>query len=449
MFRWAVGDGESGVHAEYYWRWAVGLGVFAGLTLVLLLALGAGLGLGVIDPLWAVLPVLGWLGAAARLRDPAILAGRAAAVAGFLAGVRRRPLVEARRWAQLRGVWFILSGVPIDDTGGGARATQVALELLRQGCFVVFISKFPRYESVDLGLRFAHPNLRTYRAADFDWDRFVGQYKALLEGKPLVALVEFPVADFLPIVDRVRGAGGRVIYDLIDDWATSLGGNWYRPEVERAFIDRADVLTATAPALADRLRELSGREVQLVPNAVNSRLFDPSRPYPRPEDMPGAEWVMIYAGALWGEWFDWELVIRLADAYPEAAVLVIGDYRGQCPERRPNLHFLGLKPQRELPAYLAHSDVAIIPWKVNKITLATSPLKVYEYLAMRRPVVAPDLPPLRGIPGVWLASCKDEFVHLVKYVRDVDYPVDQVTDFVQANNWEARVKVLSSLVGGT
>jgi hypothetical protein len=314
---------------------------------------------------------------------------------------------------------------------------------------VVFISKFPRYESVDLGLRGAHPNLRTYRAADFDWDRFVGQYKALLEGKPLVALVEFPVADFLPIVDRVRGAGGRVIYDLIDDWATSLGGNWYRPEVERAFIDRADVLTATAPALADRLRELSGREVQLVPNAVNSRLFDPSRPYPRPEDMPGAEWVMIYAGALWGEWFDWELVIRLADAYPEAAVLVIGDYRGQCPERRPNLHFLGLKPQRELPAYLAHSDVAIIPWKVNKITLATSPLKVYEYLAMRRPVVAPDLPPLRGIPGVWLASCKDEFVHLVKYVRDVDYPVDQVTDFVQANNWEARVKVLSSLVGGT
>jgi len=446
MFRWAVGDGESGVHAEYYWRWAVGLGAFAGLTLVLLLALGAGLGLGVIDPLWAVLPVLGWLGAAARLRDPAILAGRAAAVAGFLAGVRRRPLVEARRWAQVKGVWFILSGVPIDDTGGGARATQVALELLRQGCFVVFISKFPRYESVDLGLRFAHPNLRTYQVANFDWDWFVGQYKALLEGKPLAALVEFPVADFLPIVDRVRGAGGRVIYDLIDDWSTSLGGSWYSPEVERTFIKKADVLTATAPVLADRLRELSGREVHLVPNAVNSRLFDPSRLYPRPEDMPRADWVMIYVGALWGEWFDWDLLIRLADVYPEAAVVVIGDYRGQCPERRPNLHFLGLKPQRELPAYLAHADVAIIPWKVNKITLATSPLKVYEYLAMRRPVVAPDLPPLRGIPGVWLSRNAQEFLRLVREVKEIPYPHEAVELFILNHTWHNRVTLLQDLV---
>jgi glycosyltransferase involved in cell wall biosynthesis len=237
-----------------------------------------------------------------------------------------------------------------------------------------------------------------------------------------------------------------VIYDLIDDWATSLGGNWYRPEVERAFVDRADVLTATTAPLADRLRELSGRPVYLLPNAVNTRLFVPNRWYQRPADLPRAEWVMMYVGALWGEWFNWELLIRLADAYPEAAVVVIGDYRGQCPEQRPNLHFLGLKPQRDLPAYLAHGDVAIIPWKVNKITQATSPLKVYEYLAMHRPVVAPDIESLHGIPGVWLAHDPEQFVQLVSKVRFEHYPKDDVDRFVTANCWTERVKQLNALI---
>ncbi len=444
MFRWSVGDGESGVHALYYWRWAVSTVAFLGMEVMALAVLAVGLGLGVVNPLWAAIPALGGLALAARVGDPAVLAGRAAAVAGFLAGARRRREVQARRWAQVKGVWFILSGVPIDDTGGGARATQVALELLRRGCFVVFISKFPKYESRELGLRFAHPNLETYRVAEFDWARFVQTHTALLADKPVAALVEFPVADFLPIVDRIRAVGGKVVYDLIDDWSTSLGASWYSPEVERRFIDKADVLVATAPVLAERLRNMSGREVHLLPNAVNLRLFDRTRPYPRPKDMPGGDWVMIYIGALWGEWFHWDLLIRLADAYPDAAVVVIGDYRGQCPESRPNLHFLGLKPQRELPAYLAHSHVAIIPWKVNEITLATSPLKVYEYLAMHRPVVAPNLPPLHDIPGVWLASNEDHFIMLAAQVRILPYPSEQVDRFLSLNNWHCRVGDLVS-----
>jgi glycosyltransferase involved in cell wall biosynthesis len=454
MFRWSVGDGESGIHAEYYWRYALALGALLALGGAAALGLGLSLLLG--GPFW-LLPAAGLAGLGAALPvasrwagaglDPVAWAGRGAAVVGFLAGARRRRIVEGRRLAGVKGTWFILSGVPIDDTGGGARATQVALELLRQGYFVVFISKFPRYESRDLGLRFIHPNLRTYRVNDFRWEEWAEAHRPLLDsGRPLAALVEFPLADFLPIVDRVKALGGRVVYDLIDDWATSLGGNWYRPEVERAFIDRADVLTATAAPLVDRLRELSGRPVYLLPNAVNTRLFVPNRWYQRPADLPLAEWVMMYVGALWGEWFDWELLIRLADAYPEAAVVVIGDYQGQCPEQRPNLHFLGLKPQRDLPAYLAHADVAIIPWKVNKITQATSPLKVYEYLAMHRPVVAPDIQPLRGIPGVWLAKDPEEFVRLASWIRFELYPYSDVERFINDNSWTERIKILNQLV---
>jgi glycosyltransferase involved in cell wall biosynthesis len=184
----------------------------------------------------------------------------------------------------------------------------------------------------------------------------------------------------------------------------------------------------------------------MLPNAVNLRLFDPERIYPRPEDFPSAEWSAIYTGALWGEWFDWNLLVQIARQHPEAAILVIGDYRGQCVNPPSNLFFLGLKPQRELPAYLAHADVAIIPWKKNAITQATSPLKVYEYLAMRRPVVAPDLEPLRGMPGLHLAKDAREFDEKLAEARHTAFPEAQVSAFVEENNWHARVERLLGII---
>ncbi len=136
----------------------------------------------------------------------------------------------------------------------------------------------------------------------------------------------------------------------------------------------------------------------------------------------------------------------VARRYPQAAVVVIGDYRGQCPDPQPNLHFLGLKPQTALPGYLAGADVALIPWEVSPITQATSPLKLYEYLATHTPVVAPELNPLRGIPGVRLAKSTEEFIDIVLEVAEGSFPTAEVEAFIQENNWQTRVKELLSFI---
>jgi glycosyltransferase involved in cell wall biosynthesis len=197
------------------------------------------------------------------------------------------------------------------------------------------------------------------------------------------------------------------------------------------------------------LQTISQCPVTLLPNAVNSYLFDPSQPYPCPEDFPQASWSIIYIGALWGQWFDWDLLAAIAQSYPQAAVVVIGDYRGQCPDPPANLYFLGLKPQRSLPAYLAHASVAIIPWIVSPITQATSPLKVYEYLAMGKPVVAPDLKPLRGLPGVLLTKDTVGFISLVDKAHRTQPPLQEMAAFTAQNNWQARVEKLLHLVQGS
>jgi hypothetical protein len=99
-----------------------------------------------------------------------------------------------------------------------------------------------------------------------------------------------------------------------------------------------------------------------------------------------------------------------------------------------------------LPAYLAHGQVAIIPWKVNKITQATSPLKVFEYVAMYRPVIAPMLPALQKIPGVFLAQDQDEFVDLVGKARNAKLDTAAMSVFVKNNNWQNRVEKIVEYV---
>jgi glycosyltransferase involved in cell wall biosynthesis len=68
----------------------------------------------------------------------------------------------------------------------------------------------------------------------------------------------------------------------------------------------------------------------------------------------------------------------------------------------PNVHFLGLKPQIDLPAYVQRFDVGLIPFKVTDTTHAVSPLKAYEYLASGVPVAAP---PLRSLEGLRRHPC--------------------------------------------
>lgn len=457
LFRWSTGDGESGFNADFYWRAACSSLVYisGGISflIALLLALLSG------EIAWIVLALLLGVGysvillrRAWRLRyyplDLLWLVGaEAAQTLGFLRGASCRELVTRRRLAEVRGFFFILAGVPLDDTGGGSRFAQIALELVRQGFAVVYVYKFPSDESADLNLSIRHPNLFQFQSRSWDLQRFMTSYGLRTPLRQAAAMVEVPLADWLPLLDDLRRAGAQIIYDLVDDWQGFLGADWYSETIEKQIAASADHLTATLPVLQERLRQSSARTVTLLPNAVNQRLFDPQRFYPRPKDLPLAEWVILYTGALYGPWFDWDLLVETARAYPQAALVVIGDYRGQCPVRVSNLHFLGLKRQTDLPAYLAHAQVMIIPWVVSPITLATSPLKLYEYLAMRKPVVSPDLPALRGLPFVYSSSSAREFIQNINLARETPVSGAALDAFLAENSWQARVGRLLGLLG--
>src|SRR5207253_9623223 len=117
-----------------------------------------------------------------------------------------------------------------------------------------------------------------------------------------------------------------------------------------------------------------------VPNdPVLARLLNSGRP------------LAGYFGAL-ASWFDYALLDEVARRRPDWNFLLIGpNYDGSLDDqallRRANVHWVGRQPYELLPGYLRAMDCALIPFLLNDITMATSPLKLYEYLAAGKPVI--------------------------------------------------------------
>lgn len=455
-FAWSIGSGEVGMNTEGHRNLAVKIGFVVGTLFgILMLTIIAGLMSSITFVALAFgLSVL-WLGV---LFKQFMKKGRSlkrlcleygmniAQLLGYLKGVSQRPEVDRRRQSSLAGVWFVLAGVPIDDTGGGARSAQIALELLRRHFLVIYINRFPKYEGADIELNLRHPNLVTCSLGGVPAKKYLTKFQHILAKRPSGAILELPSKEFLPLLGLLRQKGIPIIYDLIDDWDSELGKGWYSADTEKTVIDSVNALVATAPILVRRLDNFTDRPVSLLPNAVDLRLFNPDRFYSRPKDLPISDFIIMYTGALWGDWFDWQLLAKIATNFDSADVVVIGDYHDQVPERLPNLHFLGLKAQKSLPAYLAHAHVTIIPWKVNDITRATSPLKLFEYLAMRKPVVTPNLPLLAGIPYVFCSKDNKEFLRNVQRAARLEVGGEEIELFLRKNSWQSRVDDLVGIV---
>jgi len=316
-----------------------------------------------------------------------------------LVPVPAKPIVAQRSDPIAAPAVVILSAVPMHDVGGGSRGAQMAVELLRRGYHVTFAALFAADESIDLGLRYIHPQLEQPRMTDFD----PAHLAARVGDQRGVVLVEVPAEQSAAAADGLAGAGFSIVYDLIDDWSDpGLGGPWYRADMEQRIIGEADLVVASAGDLGHRLESGFGVApgVTIVPNAVSPSLFA-GRREPPPDDLPsGAGPVLGYHGSLYGEWFDWTALGRLAGDRPDARIVLIGDDGKGHPPLPANVSFLGLKPQSELPAYVQHFSVGLVPFVTSPVTHAVSPLKVYEYLASGISVAAPPLRSLQGLDGV-------------------------------------------------
>jgi len=212
-----------------------------------------------------------------------------------------------------------------------------------------------------------------------------------------------------------------LIYDWIDDYRlfSHLPGRVI--ETQDRLIRDADLLFASSKRLCERAARMRAEvrspseeaSVFFLSNGVDLDHWTGAgvgseRP-PAIRHIPPP--LIGYFGTL-SHWVDFELVAALAGKNPSWSFLFIGPAggAGQFDRLSPyrNIHWIGQQPYERLPELAGCFDLCWIPFVADPVTEAINPVKVYEYLALGKRVVAPPLPDLRKLePHVILASGVD------------------------------------------
>ena len=234
----------------------------------------------------------------------------------------------------------------------------------------------------------------------------------------------------------------RVVYDCMDYHAGFDNTAKAHDNTELKMLSGSDLTVVTSDFLADFVKP-TARRVALIRNAAEFAHFNVAAA-DAPELLKRKRRVIGYYGAI-AEWFDGGLVRLIAEKFPDCDIQLIGDDSagvGKALADLANVHFYGEKPYAELPQWLAGFDVCLIPFKVTPLTLATNPVKVYEYLSAGKPVVGTALPELKQF-GDLVYCAADAQAFLTCVARALDEPlqaalVQQRIEFVREQTWQKR-----------
>lgn len=178
--------------------------------------------------------------------------------------------------------------------------------------------------------------------------------------------------------------------------------------IEHACFSQADVIITVSETLAQYVIDHGGHQDQVVvmPNGVNDGLFHPMVTAANVAEAEG-RFVIAFSGSL----KQWHGVDVLMTAFQELCrrmaglhLLVIGD--GPMSEwlqgfvagsnLQSNVTFTGWTPHHQIPALIAAADVCVAPYPQLE-NFYFSPLKLFEYLAMGKPVIASDIGQIRAV----------------------------------------------------
>lgn len=199
------------------------------------------------------------------------------------------------------------------------------------------------------------------------------------------------------------------VYLAIDDRTRTLGGDPIAGEVaaERELLARVSLVICVSESLAQtirgRLPETSQAKVSVLPNGYDDEVFDAAKPASEPAALAAVARPRLLIAGHVSERMDWEGLSGLANRETSCSLVFVGPLE---PDQRRRLdalramaadagnavHYFEPVPLAEMPAWMAHCDAGLVPYRLNRFTLASDPLKSIEYLAMGLPVLATRVP---------------------------------------------------------
>lgn len=241
-----------------------------------------------------------------------------------------------------------------------------------------------------------------------------------------------------------KNHGKCLIYDKMDDNSMLSKQKTvirYLRQMDKEIIDAADFVFVTASRFYTILAAQRDH-VYLIPNGIGFEKAFKSKPIiPKSKKK-----IFGYIGKI-SHWFDFEAIRTLANANPDCEIALVG------PNDQPelmlsNVKYYGIVPKGEVPIWIEYFDVCLYPFKDSQLLDTIDPVKIYEYLAMNKPVIAVDSLEVRKYGSlIHRYGNHHELIQIshTNLERPFANHCDQIA-FLMENSWESRVKVINEIL---
>lgn len=216
------------------------------------------------------------------------------------------------------------------------------------------------------------------------------------------------------------------------------------PRVEAQLLAQADVVAANSAYLGDYARQHNPHSHDIGQGCVLAA-YQASIRHAMPPDLAAVPEPRIgYTGFLTTVRLDLDLLLTIARQRPEWNLVLVGPenpvFADSALHQLPNVYFLGNKTPAQLPAYVQHFNVCINPQLLNPVTEGNYPLKIDEYLAMGKPVVATYTRTMDLFKDhVYLAGNSDDWLEMLEVALTEVNPgrAARGIAFAQSHTWAA------------
>jgi glycosyltransferase involved in cell wall biosynthesis len=246
------------------------------------------------------------------------------------------------------------------------------------------------------------------------------------------------------------------VYDNMDELSAFRGAPPALLAHEAELLERADLVFTGGQSLFEAKKHRHP-DIHAFPSSIDAAHFFAARGSkdPAPPDLAAIPRPRIGFFGVVDERMDIDLLARAAELSPDWQFIIIGPVvkidPGTLP-RRANIHWLGQKSYAELPAYLAHWDVGMMPFALNEATRFISPTKTPEFLAAGVPVVSTpvrDVVLTYGQPGlVEIAETAEQFIAATELLlkRSKQQWLARVDQQLALGSWDMTWAEMNALI---
>lgn len=169
--------------------------------------------------------------------------------------------------------------------------------------------------------------------------------------------------------------------------------------LEKSLYKNSDLISGQTQGIASDITTRTGREVYWLPNGVDISVFDPTingEEFRKKNGFQPDDFIFIYAGII-GHAQGLEVILKAADLIRHKhnikfLLLGNGPEKPSLVELRDklglhNIHFMDFVPKTEMPFAVAAANASIIPLRALELFKGAIPSKIFENLAMERPIL--------------------------------------------------------------